>query len=147
MPRFSERSLQRLATCHQDLQLVCLAVVKTIDITILEGHRGKEAQNAAYEAGTSHLRWPDGEHNEMPSRAVDVAPYPVRWEGDEALKRFHVLGGFMLATGLRMGIPLRWGGDWDGDFEYDDQRLHDLPHFELLDPQPPSSPLGPAHAT
>jgi len=32
-----------------------------------------------------------------------------------------------------MGIRLRWGGDWDGDTELDDNKFDDLPHFELDD--------------
>jgi hypothetical protein len=30
-----------------------------------------------------------------------------------------------------MGIELRWGGDWDQDFEVKDNRFDDFPHFEL----------------
>ena len=37
----------------------------------------------------------------------------------------------MVATALGMGIKLRWGGDWDGDWQTRDNTFDDLPHFEL----------------
>ena len=33
-----------------------------------------------------------------------------------------------------MGIPVRWGGDWDDDTEVKDTGFKDLPHFELRRP-------------
>jgi hypothetical protein len=30
-----------------------------------------------------------------------------------------------------MGINLRWGGDWDQDWEVKDNKFDDFPHFEL----------------
>jgi len=32
----------------------------------------------------------------------------------------------------RRGIKLRWGGDWDRDLDFSDQRFYDLYHFELV---------------
>jgi peptidoglycan L-alanyl-D-glutamate endopeptidase CwlK len=29
------------------------------------------------------------------------------------------------------GVNVRWGGDWDGDRDIDDQTFDDLPHFEF----------------
>ena len=39
----------------------------------------------------------------------------------------------MFVIGLAAGIDvnLRWGGDWDRDFDLKDQRFNDYPHFEL----------------
>ncbi len=47
MPRFSRRSQHRLRTCKTSLQDVFNFVVELFDCTILEGHRGEEAQNRA----------------------------------------------------------------------------------------------------
>jgi hypothetical protein len=31
-----------------------------------------------------------------------------------------------------MGIKIRWGGDWNGDWKVKDNHFDDLPHFELI---------------
>lgn len=130
MPRFSRTSLARLRTAHPKLQQLFERVVMDYDCTILEGHRSKEAQNRAYDEGRSKLRWPEGKHNALPSRAVDVAPYPVEWRN---LKRFYDFAGFVRGVAAMMGIRVRWGGDWDRDYDLDDQRFNDLVHFEIAD--------------
>jgi peptidoglycan L-alanyl-D-glutamate endopeptidase CwlK len=45
--------------------------------------------------------------------------------------RFYVLAGYVLGIATRLGVPLRWGGDWNGNWSYRDQRFHDLGHLEL----------------
>jgi hypothetical protein len=128
MPRFGKRSKERLATCEKDLQMVFNEVIKYVDCSILEGHRSKDRQNALYEDGKTKVRYPNGRHNSSPSRAVDVTPYPVDWEDRE---RQTLFAGFVLGVANQMGIKLRWGGDWDQDFEVKDNRFDDFPHFEL----------------
>lgn len=129
MPCFSQRSRERLGTCHLTLQQFFYDIVKNYDCIILEGHRDQEAQDTAYEKGHSQLKWPQGKHNQMPSIAVDVAPYPLNWEDH---KRFFHFAGYVLAKAEEAQIRLRWGGDWDSDLKFDDQRLIDLPHYELI---------------
>ena len=129
MPSFSKISRDRLATCHPNLQRLFNHVVLDYDCSIICGHRDKKDQNAAFADNRSKLQWPDGNHNSVPSNAVDVAPYPVDWSN---LKRFYLFAGYVIATAREMDIRLRWGGDWDGDFDLDDQGFNDLVHFELL---------------
>jgi len=132
MPSFGARSRERLATCHPDLRLVFGEVVKRFDCTILEGHRGKAAQDAAFERGASKLRFPDGKHNGQPSAAVDAAPFPIDLsDRPAALRRCCFFAGYVLAVADDLEIPLRWGGDWDGDRDLSDQSFNDLVHFEL----------------
>jgi len=128
MPAFSRVSLERLRTCDVRLQQLFERVVQTFDCSILEGHRGKEAQNRAYAERRSKLRWPESEHNTCPSRAVDVAPYPIDWKNRD---RYVLFAGYVLGTAAELGIPLRWGGDWDGDRDPRNERFQDLVHFEL----------------
>ena len=45
MNSFSQRSLNKLSTCHPDLQMLFTHVVKYYDCTVLSGHRGEEEQN------------------------------------------------------------------------------------------------------
>ena len=128
MPKFGKRSKERLATCEKDLQLVFNEVIKYVDCSVLEGHRGESRQNSLYEDGKTKVRYPNGRHNASPSRAVDVTPYPVDWDDRE---RQTLFAGFVLGVANQMGINLRWGGDWDQDFEVKDNRFDDFPHFEL----------------
>ena len=128
MPEFSVKSLEKLSTCHPDLQRVFKEIVKHFDCTILEGHRGQERQNKMFDEGRSQLRFPHGKHNQVPSLAVDVAPYPIKWTDRD---RFHYFAGFVKGIALQMGVGIRWGGDWDSDTQVDDNRFDDLPHFEL----------------
>lgn len=128
MPEFSEASKAKLSSCHPKLRQLFEEVVKHYDCTILCGHRGKEEQELAVKQGKSKLTWPLSKHNTIPSLAIDVVPYPIGWEDHS---RFYHFAGFVLATALRMGIDIRWGGDWDGDLNFKEESFRDLPHFEL----------------
>lgn len=81
MAKFSSTSQEKLLTCHPDLQKVFKEVIKTFDCTILVGHRDQQAQDKAFAEGKSKKSWPDSKHNTTPSRAVDVAPFPIDWGG------------------------------------------------------------------
>lgn len=106
--------------------------IKEFDFSVIEGHRGEAAQNAAYAKGLSKLRWPHGNHNHLPSLAVDIAPYPLDWSDKlKAQLRFAYLAGHVMSVAKRLGIPLRWGGDWNRNQDPRDESFLDLPHFEL----------------
>lgn len=128
MPKFGINSNIALETAHPDLQRLFREVIKYVDCSILEGHRDKIAQDAAYAAGKSKKRWPESKHNRQPSLAVDAAPYPVDWKDP---KRFCFFAGYVKATADRLGIGIRWGGDWNSDGHISDETFPDLPHFEL----------------
>ena len=128
MPKFGKSSRKRLETCEDKLQLLFNEVVKYFDCSVLVGFRGRDEQNTAYESGHSKVKWPNGKHNKKPSNAVDVAPYPIDWEDRE---RFIYFGGFVMGIAFSMGIPLRWGGDWDSDTQLSNNKFDDLVHFEI----------------
>jgi hypothetical protein len=128
MPRFGTRSRNALHSCDERLKKVFNEVIKTVDCAVLEGHRDKVKQNKYYKEGKTKLQYPLGRHNELPSRACDVVPYPIDWNDRE---RFHLFAGFVLGIAKSMGINLRWGGDWDQDWEVNDNKFDDFPHFEL----------------
>ena len=130
MPYFSKRSKSRLSTCDERLQEVFTEVIKHVDCSILEGHRSKERQNKLYDEGRTKVKYPNGRHNSSPSKAVDVTPYPEDWEDRE---RQTLFAGFVIGIGRSMGYNLRWGGDWDMDFQVMDNRFDDFPHFEIRD--------------
>ena len=120
MPTFSQRSRERIATLHPDLQRLLEAVIGRVDIIVLEGHRGREAQERAFREGKSRARWGQSKHNVMPSRAVDIAPYPIDWND---LGRFREMARIVREEAARLGIKIIWGGDF--------KSLVDMPHFEL----------------
>ena len=135
MPKFSQESFSKLSTCHMELQTLFYEIIRYFDCSVLEGHRGQTDQDAAFERGNSKFKWPDGKHNGNPSMAVDVAPHPIKWKNT---KRFYWFGGFVMGVAERlkaegkMTYSVRWGGDWDGDKNINDQTFNDLVHFELV---------------
>ena len=128
MPKFGRKSRERIATCDKDLQNLFTEVVRYFDCSVLVGFRGKNEQNRAFKEGRSKVRWPRGKHNTNPSSAIDVAPYPIDWDDRE---RFLYFGGFVKGCAYQMGLPLRWGGDWDNDTSLSDNKFDDLVHFEI----------------
>lgn len=134
---YGKASYDRLITCDDRLIAVFMEVIKHWDCSITEGHRSLERQQELFntvDAKGRRLTTIDGitqlsMHQHTPSLAVDVVPYPVDW--DDAF-RFTLFAGQVKGIAAGMGIPLRWGGDWDGDLTNTDQNFHDMPHFELI---------------
>lgn len=135
MPKFSQTSFSRLSTCHIELQTLFYEIIRTFDCTILEGHRNETDQEKAFADGKTQLHWPHGKHNANPSMALDATPYPVNFND---IKRLYYFGGFVLGVAQRlkdegrMTYSVRFGGDWDRDHKFNDQKLIDLVHFELI---------------
>lgn len=124
------RSEIRLTKAHPNLAQLFRTVAERWDVVILETDRSKERQLALYNAGKSqtlkslHLIQQDGF-----AWAVDAAPDPVDWRDTG---RFYFFGGYVRAIADRMGLKIRYGGDWDGDTLVTDQSFNDLVHYELL---------------
>lgn len=132
MPKFSQASKAQVATCHPRLQLVLNAAIADFDFTVVEGHRGKEAQNKAFATGASQLPWPKGNHNALPSRAADLAPYPVDWSDKEKPHlRFAFMMGVVWAHAKRLGVKVRFGMDWNRNLDMRDENFLDFGHVEL----------------
>ena len=144
MPSFGTTSRRRLDTIDGRLVKVLEAAIEVYDFSVLCGHRNKKDQDAAYNSRRSKVQWPNSKHNTLPSLAVDIAPYPVRWPSlpknptsadaaryEKDMGRFRFLAGLVVGIGASMGYSIRWGGDWDRDGDWDDQSFNDLPHFEV----------------
>lgn len=135
MPQFSQKSKDKLATCHPALQELCNRVVQHFDMTVIQGHRTK-AEHAAYvKSGATKVAYEQSKHSSKPSLAVDIAPYPLPKDWGKGWRdrvKFYELKAVMFHEAAQMGIRLRWGGDWDGDYDYNDQTFDDLVHFELI---------------
>ena len=101
------------------------------DHSIIEGHRGEFEQNAAFDRGSSKLRWPDSRHNSIPSTALDMQPYPMPEEERDLREELSYLAGLYIGIGAQMGLKLRSGRDWDRDGESSDNFFDDYFHIEI----------------
>lgn len=128
MPSFGKRSLRILDTCHPDIQMIMNEIIKVTDITIISGHRGEAEQTAIYNGGHSKTAWPKSKHNNQPSHAVDIAPYPIDWSDAE---RFIYVAGMVIFCARYHNIKMRWGGDWSMDDMQTKNKFKDWGHFEL----------------
>ena len=130
--KLGKRSIANRNTCNSNVQKV---INKSIDLdimdfTVVQGHRGQEEQDKYYYEGKSRVKWPNGKHNKYPSEAADIAPCI---NGDVSWNKIHCvhLAGIVLAVAEMQGVKLRWGGNWDMDYEpVTDQDFQDLVHYE-----------------
>ena len=124
MPRFGKKSKQRLKGVNTKLVNVLNELIKIMDVTIIEGLRTQERQNELVANGASKTKY----SKHIQGKAVDLAPYPIDWEDRE---RFHYMGGMIRGIAHQLNVPVRWGGDWDGDGEIKDNSFDDLVHIEI----------------
>lgn len=161
---YGQQSLSRLDAAHPDLKRLFLRIGTRFPNTVLETVRSLEQQRKNVEKGVSKTM--DSKHVRIPAEAVDAAPDPLEWpslgkllkrietvagnlskpERDEIMAlvgetlkdhaRWYYFGGYVCGVADEVGIPIRWGGDWNGNRKVDDQTFDDLPHFELRDARP-----------
>lgn len=129
MPSLSKASLEKLAQCHPDLRKLVAEVIKHYDVTVICGYRGEADQEEACRTGHSKVHFPNSKHNQMPSLAVDIIPFPVDWNDRH---RFYYLAGIVKACAGQLGIRVRWGGDFNQDSNFKNDSFVDLPHYELV---------------
>lgn len=135
MPRLGSASRAQLATCDPRLQRLAESAIEDFDFSVIEGHRGEALQTKAFATGASKLPWPKGKHNATPSRAMDLAPWPVDWsESEKPHLRFAFMCGVLLAHAKRLGIKIRFGMDWNRNLDMRDEHFLDFGHVELDEP-------------
>lgn len=131
-------SIANLRGVHIDLvRVVTLAITLTkVDFKVIEGVRTPERQRALYAQGrtapgpvvtwtlnSNHFRQRDGF-----GHAVDLLPAPYDWK---ATAPFDEVARAMRLASAVLGIPIRWGADWDRDGHAREKGEGDSPHFEL----------------
>lgn len=121
MPRFSQKSKNKLAEVDERLRLICEDAIEILDFAVIEGHRGEDKQLEAYRKGLTQVKFPNSKHNSKPSKAVDLAPCPIDWN---AVHRFCELAMVIQECAVKRGIKIRWGGTFS---------FNDYPHFELVE--------------
>jgi len=142
MPSFGRKSLAHLGTCHVDAQVIMAMVIKEFDCTILEGHRSHELQEQFFRDKLTTKRGGQSLHNRRPSMAWHAMPWfatkpHVDWKHRESMQH---LAGYIRGTAahlLQVGLishAVRWGGDWDRDFDVREEQWDDFAHYELRQP-------------
>lgn len=146
MKQWDARSLKQRDTLMGSLRLVMDDALRISDVPfqIVQGARTIEEQQRYFNDGKSKINPRDYPTREklyaaakhvtgpgMPlSRAVDIIIDVKGKEYDKAHMCY--VAGVVMAIARLRGIPVRWGGNWDRDGELlSDQKLIDMPHFEL----------------
>jgi len=111
-------------------------VIKYVDISVLECYRNEERQNKLYYDSKTKLKYPKSNHNIYPSGAIDIAPYHtklphIRWNN---ILEWYFYAGYITRVAHEKNYKIRWGGDWNHNYDFYDQTFYDLGHFELTKP-------------
>ena len=139
---FSTKSRSRLRGVHPDLVRVLEAAldISAQDFSILEGVRTPKRQADLYAQGRTKpgkiVTWTlKSNHFADPSdgygRAVDFHPHPSDFEGPSAFPKHCAIIAAILAAAIALGVPVRFGADWDGDGKLGERGETDWGHVEL----------------
>ena len=147
----SQKSLDRLVGVDERLQRVVKRAIELSkqDFMVLEGVRTRQQCMTNYGKGrtiaqcvakgvpaqyanpnAAKVTWLNNPFasKHVSGKAVDLVPYPVDWND---LKKFDVIAQAMLQASKELGIPIRWGADWDADGKPRERGEFDSPHFEI----------------
>lgn len=138
--QYGQGSLTALKGVHPDLVMLFKEVLKEIDHTVIQGLRSREEQDRLFAEGKSKVKGDSPGAKHVLGLALDVAPYPVvfpencKTQGEriKTYGRFYFFAGYVLGRAKELGLRVRWGGDFDGDFNFYDNTFDDLVHFELI---------------
>lgn len=135
MHKFSRKSLENLKSCHPILWELAHEVMELqlFDFGISCGHRGETEQDALYFSGKSKVKFPNSKHNANPSKAFDffiLVNGKINWDDSAA---WYMAVGVFRGVAAKLGMKIRVGADWDGDFTARDQSFHDICHIEILE--------------
>lgn len=120
------RDRERLRGVRADLCLVVELARRSVPFIVVEGMRTLARQKTLVATGKSTTL----KSKHLKGHAVDVAPLvgaALSWER----AHFDPLAAAMKEAAARLGVAIRWGGDW--------KTFIDCPHFELFDADNPAS--------
>lgn len=133
-----KKSMDKLKGVHPNLVKILERAIQlsSQDFTVLEGVRTPARQAELYAQGrtkpgnivtwtlkSNHFIKADGY-----GYAVDLCPWPIDWN---TISKFDAIADAMFKASEELGIPLRWGADWDQDGNPRERGETDSPHFEL----------------
>ncbi|MCR4307668.1 MAG: hypothetical protein NUV80_03835 [Candidatus Berkelbacteria bacterium] len=135
------KNAQLLNQCEPRLRTLFFQVDKLVQVDIQPSTiRTLEQQEELFKSGRSktmnskHLITPEHPF----SRAIDAGPWPFQWPQENADKwldwgKLYYFAGIVMSTASQLGIKIRYGGDWNGNFDLKDQNFYDGVHFELIE--------------
>lgn len=136
---FGSESQSRMKGLHPDLIRVLNRAIQltTQDFKVQEGVRSPERQRELYAQGRTKpgkkVTWTLKSNHFIQSdgfgHAADLVPYPVDWDTSS---KFDAIAMAMFKASRELGIPIRWGANWDGDDKPREKGEYDSPHFELV---------------
>lgn len=120
MYKLGKSSIENLITVNEDLQSVVSRAIKEtpVDFSVACGIRTLQEQKEYFKNGKSQTK--NSRH--LHGLAVDIYPWV---DGKSSFKDEHMnaVADVIKEVAVDMGIPIKWGGDW--------QSFIDKPHFEL----------------
>lgn len=136
--KLGKQSTQKLQGVHPALVLVVNRAIElsSQDFMVTCGLRTEDEQARLYAQGRTTpgpiVTW-TMQSRHMPDRdglgrAVDLVPFPVDWKTPS---KFDAIAKAMFTASKELGIPIRWGADWDKDGNPREKGESDSPHFEL----------------
>lgn len=131
----SKRSKDKLATVHKDLQDVINRAIELspVDFGVTCGLRTVDEQKALYASGRTKpgpilTKTMNSRH--LSGNAVDLVAL-VAGEAKWDMGLYEKINKAIQKAGNELGVPVVWGGDWDQDGDYKDEKFVDGVHWEL----------------
>lgn len=137
---FTKIEHSRLSELDARLCVVVEHVNNITPVLIIETHRAPARQALLLKTGKTKVK--RGKHNVLPSLAIDMIPEAAIKDGAiqwSSVQEFAHFAGLVRGVAHCVNVPLRWGGDWDRDWDLDDNDFDDLVHFEIDEPLPPEA--------
>lgn len=131
-----ERSEKRLVGVNDALVSVVRRAAKKLPFTlfVVEGLRTKERQAELYAQGRTKpgkiVTWTMASKH-LEGRAVDLAPIAdgvILWNDSQ---KFDAIALAMYSASKELGVPVRWGADWNANGKPREKGETDSPHWEL----------------
>ena len=129
---WSNKSLRVRITLDPRLKVMVDELLTYMDVSLTSGYRNKREQNALYPEKTQ-VQYPDSKHNQYPSLAVDIQPYPYPKTENDLRAALGYMAGVCMLIAQRNGFSLRWGGDWNRNGDVTDNGFDDLFHLEIFE--------------
>lgn len=144
----SKRSLSALEGVHPDLVAVVKRAIEITEVDFLVGEGARTIQTQRRYVREGKSRTLNSRHipaSNGYSHAVDLWMWKegkISWDTSgasnfydldhtEDYTNYQAIGVAMLQAGEELGIPLRWGADWDMDGQHTDHSFIDWVHMEL----------------
>ena len=123
--KWGKASQDRLATCDKRLQDLANMMLERsdFDLTITCGYRTKDEQEEAFKNGNSKAHFGQSKHNDFPSKAIDITPFPINWDKNDI--RWWKMIALAYEVARIKNIKIRSGAFFTS--------LEDYPHIEIIE--------------